>query len=209
MSTETYEPGKLYLIDVDGVTHQATCRRYSDGAAVFLTYDGAVISGLKAENPRPAIVLDPEDEAVQAFVKVYDLTGTRHEGTNQEGAPNRVAAKIAAQITPPEPPMEEPTELLERVTDDAGNWVRWSNSTRTFEPWAWCHSLGIDTRQTRRWSQMQNPRSYENPREKHATAPQSDKQGSGSGIGRVSESEAVEGGLDAWRKRMRAFGGIL
>ena len=197
MSTETYEPGKLYLIDLRGETHQATCRRYPDGAVVFLTYDGAVISGLKAENPRPAVVLDPEDFYVRGFLKLNEQ--------DWNDAADVVVGMIRAQITPPEPPMEEPTELLERVTDDAGNWVRWSNSTRTFEPWAWCHSLGIDTRQTRRWSQMQNPRSYENPREKHATAPQSDKQGSGSGIGRVSESEAVEGGLDAWGKRMRAF----
>ena len=49
---------------------------------------------------------------------------------------------------------------------------------------------------TSAWAEMVNPRPYENPREKPATAPQSDAQGSGSGIGRVSESEAVEGALD-------------
>ena len=163
----TYEPGRLYLIDVDGVTHQATCRRYHDGAVVFLTYDGAVISGSKAENPRLAIALDPEDENVKVMVDIW-------AGDRDLSAARSVARLIAAQIAPPappEPPMEEPG-WAEKVADDRGHWLN-----------------------------AYNPRSYENPREKPATAPQSDAQGSGSGIGRVSESEASEGApahAEAW-----------
>ena len=196
MSTETYEPGKLYLIDLRGETHQATCRRYPDGAVVFLTYDGAVISGLKAENPRPAVVLDPEDFYVRGFLKLNEQ--------DWNDAADVVVGMIRAQITPPEPPMEEPTEWGEKVTDDRGDWML----VPPREPGTpcWVNHDGDDWSS---WDDMQNPRKYENPREKPATAPQSDAQGSGSGIGRVSESEAVEGAPDAWRKRMRAFGGIL
>ena len=179
----TYEVGKLYLIDLRGETHQATCRRYPDGAVVFLTYDGAVISGSKAENPRLAIALDPEDENVKVMVDIWandrDLSAARS-----------VARLIAAQITPPEPPMEEPTEWNAPVTDDRGDWsraegeapgdtLRWAPRDWTKADWS-------------TWDQMRNPRPYENPREKPATAPQSDAQGSGSGIGRVSESEGPE-----------------
>ena len=183
----TYEPGRLYLIDVDGETHQA---RYHLGIHQFLYLNsGQTIPNESVANVRPAIVLDPWDKNVKHYVKYWG--GAPPEGSGV-GSLSLVARAIAAQITPPEPPMEEPTELLERVTDDAGNWVRWSISTRTFEPWAWCDSLGIDTRQRRRWSDMRNPRSYENPREKPATGAESDAQGSAGGIGRVSDSEAGE-----------------
>jgi len=179
----TYESGRLYLIDVDGETHEARYFAAGRTAPGFLTRDGRSLHSDNALNVRPAVVLDPEGKAVKALLDYGEGVPT---------AARRVRDAVRAQITPPEPAMEEPTELLERVTDDAGNWVRWSISTRTFEPWAWCDSLGIDTRQTRRWSDMQNPRSYENPREKPATAPQSDAQGSAGGIGRVSDSEAGE-----------------
>ena len=179
----TYEPGRLYLIDVDGETREA--RYFANGihAPGFLTRDGQAIRISRVHNPRPAIVLDPEDENVKAFATGHGTVGHVHCCT--------VADKIRAQITPPEPPMEEPG-WGEKVDDDRGHWLH------AYGP-VWTNAIG----NTSAWAEMVNPRPYENPREKPATAPQSDEQGSGSGIGRVSESEAVEGGLDAWGKRMR------
>jgi len=131
-------------------------------------------------------VLDSEDEEVQAFATGHGKVG--HVGCCA------VAAEIAAQITPPEPPMEEPTALGEKVKTDNG--VAVIADDQSGHPWylpsekTWHH-----------WGQLKNPRPYESPRQEPATAPQSDAQGSGSGIGRVSESEAVEGAqahAEAW-----------
>ena len=215
MTTETYEPGDLAMVrDVERPALDIEMVRIPEGwraldtGVWYAERRITVLHRLEAV-PADAIVLEKDDEDVEAFI-----TG-RGRPVGEPRPSALVADKIRAQITPPETPMKEPTELLERVTDDAGNWVRWSISTRTFEPWAWCDSLGIDTRQTRRWSDLKNPRKFENPREKPATAPQSDEQGSGSGIGRVSESEASEGAqahAEAWAewgKRMRAFGDSL
>ena len=181
----TYEPGKLYLIDVNGETKQARFAYASSHGGAFITRGGFVTPEEHATNVRPAIVRDPEDENVKVMVDIWandrDLSAARS-----------VARLIAAQIAPPappEPPMEEPTEWGAKVTDDRGDWIRVEDSTSP-----WLRREEYDDWSA--WSAMENPRPYENPREKPATAPQSDAQGSGSGIGRVSESEAVEGALD-------------
>ena len=190
----TYEPGRLYLIDLDGETYEA--RYFGDASpaafAGFVTRDGRVARRDKVTTARLAVVLDPEDEDVKALLDY---------GWSDASRAGRLAAKIRAQITPPAPSMEEPMEWRAKVTDDRGRWL----NVDPDDPEPWQDESG--RRCT--WDDMQNPRKFENPREKPATGPQSDEQGSGSGIGRVSESEAVEGGLDAWGKRMRAFGDSL
>jgi len=135
------------------------------------------------------------------LMSVYDLTVLRIKA-------DQIRAQIA-QITPPAPPMEEPTEWGAKVTDDRGDWSRADVTGDDDEPrLRWVPRDWAKTDWST-WDDMQNPRPYENPREKPATGAESDAQGSEGGIGRVSESEAVEGGLDAWGKRMRAFGDSL
>ena len=186
----TYEPGRLYLIDLDGETHEA--RYFANGInpPYFQLREGHMTHRDNAANVRLAIVLDPEDENVQTLMR----GGLEVE--ELDTAALSLVHKIRDQITPPEPPMEEPTEWGEKVTDDRGDWML----VPPREPGTpcWVNHDGDDWSS---WDDMQNPRKYENPREKPATAPQSDAQGSGSGIGRVSESEASEGApahAEAW-----------
>ena len=147
----TYEPGRLYLIDLDGETHEA--RYYGINPPYFLTREGHMTHRDNAANVRLAVVLDPEDEEVQAFAK--DYSGFWRPETPTE----IIANKIAAQITPPEPPMEEPTEWNAPVTDDRGDWsraegeapgdtLRWAPRDWTKADWS-------------TWDQMRNPRPYE------------------------------------------------
>ena len=79
----TYEPGRLYLIDVDGETHEA--RYFAPGilAPGFLTRDGRAVDVDKATNIRPAIVLDPED--------VRRLTANLTAALEDERAARKVA----------------------------------------------------------------------------------------------------------------------
>jgi len=163
----TYEPGRLYLIDVDGVTHEA--RYFANGSLApnFLTRDGRALHWYNVTNVRPAIVLDPEDENVKVMVDIW-------AGDRDLSAARSVARLIAAQIAPPappEPPMEEPTEWGEKVTDDRGDWML----VPPREPGTpcWVNHDGDDWSS---WDDMQNPRKYENPREKPATGAESDEQ---------------------------------
>ena len=182
----TYKPGRLYLIDLDGETHEA--RYFANGInpPYFLTREGHMTHRDNAANVRLAVVLDREDEDVKALVRYVS-----HEPEVREIAFwTRVGDMIAAQITPPEPPREEPTEWGSVVQTDRGRAILLAPDD--FDPLAWF----VEGYGWAHWKHLKNPRPYENPREKPATAPQSDEQGSGSGIGRVSESEAVEGALD-------------
>ena len=182
----TYWPAQLYLIDVDGETREA---RYHLGIHQFVYLgSGQTIPNGSVSNVRPAIVLDPEDADVQTLMR----GGLEVE--ELDTAALSLVHKIRAQITPPEPPMEEPTALGEKVKTDNG--VAVIADDQSGHPWylpsekTWHH-----------WGQLKNPRPYESPRQEPATAPQSDAQGSGSGIGRVSESEASEGApahAEAW-----------
>ena len=143
-------------------------------------YDFSTVLRIKVV-PADSIVLDPENFYVRGLLKLNEQ--------DWNDAADAVADMIRAQIAPPEPPMEEPTALGEKVKTDNG--VAVIADDQSGHPWylpsekTWHH-----------WGQLKNPRPYESPRQEPATAPQSDAQGSGSGIGRVSESEAVEGALD-------------
>ena len=149
----TYEPGRLYLIDLDGETHEA--RYFANGInpPYFLTREGHMTHRDNAANVRLAVVLDPEDEDVKALVRYVS-----HEPEVREIAFwTRVGDMIRVQITPPEPPMEEPTEWGYRVTDDRGDWLRAVvHSADDPEPWA-AYAGG----EWSRWDEMQNPRKYE------------------------------------------------
>ena len=192
MSTETYKPGDLAMVR-EPLTDDEPVLALFDGNAWYGDSTGAVwgqgavtvVRRLKAV-PADAIVLDKDDEDVQEFMQ--------WASNFFDGYLSRLADKIAAQITPPEPPMEEPTALGEKVKTDNG--VAVIADDQSGHPWylpsekTWHH-----------WGQLKNPRPYESPRQEPATAPQSDAQGSGSGIGRVSESEASEGAqahAEAW-----------
>jgi len=144
----TYEPGRLYLIDVDGETHEALYFANGINQPYFLTREGQAIRREHATNVRLAIVLDSENEDVQEFMQ--------WASNFFDGYLSRLANKIRAQITPPEPPMEEPTEWGEAVTDDRGDWLRSRRWSASAEPWAARLSGEWSS-----WDDMQNPRPYE------------------------------------------------
>ena len=92
----TYEPGRLYLIDLHGVTRAV--HYCADG--FFRCGEDFSAMATSDLNARLAVVLDPEDEDVQEFMQ--------WASNFFDGYLSRLADKIRAQITPPEPPMEEP-----------------------------------------------------------------------------------------------------
>ena len=146
----TYEPGRLYLIDLDGETHEA--RYFANGInpPYFLTREGHMTHRDNAANVRLAVVLDPEDEDVKALVRYVS-----HEPEVREIAFwTRVGDKIRAQITPPEPPMEEPTEWGSVVQTDEGRAVLATNKRETMR---WI----LEDRGWAAWKNLKNPRPYE------------------------------------------------
>jgi len=146
----TYEPGRLYLIDGDGVTHEARYIAKGIHASGFLTREGQVFRMDSVDNVRPAIVLDPEDEDVKALVRYVS-----HEPEVLEIAFwTRVGDKIRAQITPPEPLMEEPTEWGSVVQTDEGRAVLATNKRETMR---WI----LEDRGWAAWKNLKNPRKFE------------------------------------------------
>ena len=81
------------------------------------------------------------------LMSVYDLTVLRIKA-------DQIRAQIA-QITPPAPPMEEPTQRGFSVEDDRGIWTRVGHFVDD-EPWGEVGDLRWSS-----WSQMKNPRPYE------------------------------------------------
>ena len=171
----TYEPGRLYLIDVYGVTravHYCADGWFRCGEDFGTTYGDSL-------NVRPAIVLDPENFYVRGFLKLNEQ--------DWNDAADVVVGMIRAQVTPPEPPMEEPQHVGALAQMPNGDiWARQSDGRWT--------NLDDPGSSVRTWAYLlgRNPRLYENPREKPATGAESDAQGSAGGIGRVSDSEAGE-----------------
>ena len=107
MSTETYKPGDLAMVrDVERPALDIEMVRIPEGWRALDTgvwYADrriTVLHRLKAV-PADAIVLEKDDEDVEAFMQWASKILV-------DGYPPRLAAKIRAQITPPEPPMEEP-----------------------------------------------------------------------------------------------------
>ena len=106
MSTETYKPGDLAMVR-EPLTDDEPVLALFDGNGWYGDRPGAVwgqgaatvVRRLKAV-PADAIVLDKDDEDVQEFMQ--------WASNFFDGYLSRLADKIAAQITPPEPPMEEP-----------------------------------------------------------------------------------------------------
>ena len=187
MSTE--KPGPLYLVEYQGVVYEA---RYDPTPPTpgFVTRDGMFIAENEAQYARLAVVLDPEDEDVKALVRYVS-----HEPEVREIAFwTRVGDKIRAQITPPEhPPVAEVVNAVREWAQRFQPGDVWDpEDLRDLDSALWGTVEATPVRRTRK---------LENPREKPAKGPQSDAQGSGSGIGRVSESEASEGApahAEAW-----------
>ena len=136
----TYEPGKLYLYE----RHGETVTGLWNGR--YLISSAYTNLPKEVTNPRLAVVLDPEDEEVQAFATGHGKVG--HVGCCA------VAAKIRAQITPPEPPMEEPTEWGSVVQTDEGRAVLATNKRET-RLWI------LEDRGWVAWKSLKNPREYE------------------------------------------------
>ena len=181
----TYEPGPLYLVEYQGVVYEA---RYDPTPPTpgFVTRDGMFIAENEALYARLAVVLDPEDVVVQQFLDAC---------LGPCGKPvQRLGAKIRAQITPPEhPPVAEVVNAVREWAQRFQPGDVWDpEDLRDLDSALWGTVEATPVRRTRK---------LENPREKPAKGPQSDAQGSGSGIGRVSESEASEGApahAEAW-----------
>jgi len=152
-------------------------------------YDFSTVLRIKVV-PADSIVLDPEDEDVKALVRYVS-----HEPEVREIAFwTRVGDKIRAQITPPEhPPVAEVVNAVREWAQRFQPGDVWDpEDLRDLDSALWGTVEATPVRRTRK---------LENPREKPAKGPQSDAQGSGSGIGRVSESEASEGApahAEAW-----------
>ena len=110
-------------------------------------YDFSTVLRIKVV-PADSIVLDPEDEDVQTLMRGGLEVAELHT------AALSLVHKIRAQITPPEPPMEEPTEWGAKVTDDRGDWVLARVDGRAM-PWTCVNGDQAD------WNHMVNPRPYE------------------------------------------------
>ncbi|MGH1563069.1 hypothetical protein [Mumia sp. DW29H23] len=149
-----FEPARLYLWDragetwgVYGFEHVGpACAPFEEVARFFPDRPGVT-------NPRRAIVLDPQDEDVQAFVQVALAVGS------SSAVAVNLARKIAAQSTPPKPPMEEPQEWGAKVTDDRADWIRVHGSDVRKGWYAPADVVWDD------WASMLNPRPYEGVRD--------------------------------------------
>lgn len=154
MSTETYKPGDLAMVR-EPLTDDEPVLALFDGNAWYGDSTGAVwgqgavtvVRRLKAV-PADAIVLDRD--GLREVVRILDENGAF-------GSLALVAhvANIRAQITPPEPQMEEPTERGFSVEDDRGIWTRVGHVTDP-GPWGEVGDLRWSS-----WSQMENPRPFE------------------------------------------------
>ena len=152
MSTETYKPGDLAMVR-EPLTDDEPALALFDGHGWYGDRPGAVwgqgaatvVRRLKAV-PADAIVLDPENFYVRGLLKLNEQ--------DWNDAADAVADMIRAQITPPEPPMEEPTEWGAKVTDDRGDWVLARVDGRAM-PWTCVNGDQAD------WNHMVNPRPYE------------------------------------------------
>ena len=185
MSTETYKPGDLAMVR-EPLTDDEPVLALFDGNGWYGDRPGAVwgqgaatvVRLLKAV-PADAIVLDPENFYVRGLLKLNEQ--------DWDDAADVVVGMIRAQVTPPEPPMEEPQHVGALAQMPNGDiWARQSDGRWT--------NLDDPGSSVRTWAYLlgRNPRLYENPREKPATGAESDAQGSAGGIGRVSDSEAGE-----------------
>jgi len=152
MSTETYKPGDLAMVR-EPLTDDEPVLALFDGNGWYGDRPGAVwgqgaatvVRLLKAV-PADAIVLDPENFYVRGLLKLNEQ--------DWDDAADVVVGMIRAQITPPEPPMEEPTEWGSVVQTDEGRAVLATNKRETLR---WI----LEDRGWAAWKNLKNPRPYE------------------------------------------------
>ena len=135
---------KAHVCDIPGSCPCAHQGKHSAGDLMSV-YDFSTVLRIKVV-PADSIVLDPENFYVRGLLKLNEQ--------DWNDAADAVADMIRAQITPPEPPMEEPTEWGAKVTDDRGDWVLARVDGRAM-PWTCVNGDQAD------WNHMVNPRPYE------------------------------------------------